>query len=362
MAIFGAIPMPQNSGDVFSGHVNNMIKQLMDRQHQEQQQGQYNRTLAQQQQQHKDAMGFQQQTQNRLNQMLPLQIQALNDAHEKMQFETNPAKRMEYMKQIVQGIKSMRENPAGGAQTQDQQMPMEQPNFPMFQGGGMPNMQQPQAQQQQQVAPPSMEQLQQGFGGLTPEEIQTAEMAGIKFPKPYETPQMKSERDIRDAATKEQQTLDIKRKDALRDELPEAEELIEKIKEARKIVKNHSDLFGPGVGGIGAFGGPSQRKRGLKTKAERQAWATMEDLFGTLVGKKAQEYSHKGLKVAFDLASTTKPSFDDYAEMVDTKLASMQKGLETGHARDSDWYRKAGGKPSNNTKELTYNPVTGRLE
>jgi len=144
MAIFGAIPMPQNSGDILSGHVNNMIKKLMDRQHQAQQQGQYNRTLAQQQQQHKDAMGFQQQTQNRLNQMMPLQIQALNDAHEKMQFETNPAKRMEYMQKIVQGIKSMRQNQGGSAQMQDQQMPMEQPNFPMFQGGGMPGMQQPQ--------------------------------------------------------------------------------------------------------------------------------------------------------------------------------------------------------------------------
>jgi len=187
-------------------------------------------------------------------------------------------------------------------------------------------------------------------------------MAGIKFPKPYETPQMKSERDIRDSATKEQQTLDIKRKDALRDELPEAEALIEKIKTARKIVEQHPDLFGPGVWGVGALQGPSQRKRDLKTKEERKAWATMEDLFGTLVGKKAQEYSHKGLKVAFDLASTTKPSFDDYAEMVDTKLESMQKGLESGHARDSDWYRQAGGKSWGNTKELTYNPVTGRLE
>ncbi|MFB1501508.1 hypothetical protein [Thiocapsa sp. N5-Cardenillas] len=338
MAIFGAIPMPQNSGDVMSGHVNNMIKQLMDRQHQEQQQKQYQSTLAQQQQQHKDAMGFQQQTQNRLNQMLPLQIQALNDAHDKMQFETNPAKRMEYMKQIVQGIKNMRENPAGGAQPQDQQMPMEQPSFPMFQGGGMPGMQQQQAQQQQQqVAPPSMEQLQQGFGGLTPEEIQTAEMAGIKFPKPYETPQMKSDRKGREAT----QVLDIKERRDLERELPVVEDKLKSIDELIKLTKDApNDWFGAGVGGFDVLGGPGQRKRGMTDKR----YGTMETLFGDLIAPQAQEFSSKGLASALKMATEIKPGFGENKNIALGKLEHIKKKMKEAYAREQSRLGRVGGK------------------
>jgi len=163
-------------------------------------------------------------------------------------------------------------------------------------------------------------------------------------------------------AKHEQTSLDVKRKDALSQEIPEAEELIKKIKHAKETIKNNKHLFGPGVGGLNFLGGPEQRKRGLKTKKERKAWGEIEDLFGTLVGKKSTEYSHKGLKVAFDLAGVTKPKFEEYAETVDEKLDQMLKGLESGHARDLEWYKAHEGVVKKSGKRLKFNPVSGRLE
>ena len=165
-------------------------------------------------------------------------------------------------------------------------------------------------------------------------------------------------------ANEEQTKLDIIKKASLKEELPQAEELINKIEHAKQTIEKHKDLFGPGVGGLNFLGGPSQRKRGLKTKEEREAWGEIEDLFGTLVGKKATEFSHKGLKVAFDLAATTKPSFEEWPETIISKLNGYEKPLKANHAREIDWYKKHGGEPwkktsdeeENNSENKSKNP------
>lgn len=128
--------MPQNSGDILSGHVNNMIKQLMDRQHQEQQQKQFQSEMAQKLAFHNDSMGLQRAAAARA-------AQAAADAHRKMDpmYEINQYKALE---DWVRGQQ--------GGQPQQPQQPM--PTQEMGEGMGMFSPEGMQEAQQQPVQPP----------------------------------------------------------------------------------------------------------------------------------------------------------------------------------------------------------------
>lgn len=268
---------------------------------------------------------------------------------------------------------NMLQNFLYGNEPEAQNEPYSMPNQEMGEGLGLFTPEGLQNAQQQITNKPQKSTNQ--YEALQQKFMENPKMRG-QFKKDYgfdplaaipENPAEKRKKDIESHGIQEEQSLDIKRKSALEQEIPEAEELIDKIKDVKETIKNNKHLFGPGTGGLSFLGGPAQRKRNLKTKEERAAWGKIEDLFGTLVGKKAQDFSHKGLKVAFDLAATTKPSFEEWPETVLAKLEEMEKGLKSGHERDLGWYTKAGGKPlkqksSNTSKRLKFNPVTGRLE
>ncbi len=312
--------------------------------------------LAQQMKVHQDNLAIQRMTQARLAELAPLQRHLAELNIQKAEMETDPAKKMAYINSILQGIGGMQ----GGQQAGTPQAQSMQP----MAGMGMPSMEEmqnptPQIPQGQPQAP-SQQALQQGFGGFSPEQQMAMGLAGIKMPVLRELPEQKRQAETVQAGIQEQQKLDINKVSALRQEIPEAQELIDKIEEAKTIINKNKKLFGPGVGGLNFLGGPTQRKRGLKTKEEREAWGKIEDLFGTLVGKKATDFSHRGLKVAFDLASATKPSFEEYPETVISKLDAMLKGLKSGHARDVEWYKGHGGTVAQ--KRMKFNPATGRLE
>jgi hypothetical protein len=278
----------------------------------------------------------------------PLHKLLLQEQLKKSQLDTDPMALVNYLRDLQKGYNTQNNSDTGSASNG-----MVQGTTPSTgtSGAGMP----PSIQDESQP-----DNGQQGlFGNQPPQNKPTSFMDQInqnpdlamimqqRFPNMFkETPQQQSQRQIQTEGIKEQQTADIKKMTALREELPEAQRMINRLKRAEQLIENHKSLFGPGTGGLDFLGGPGQRKRNLKTTDDRKVWGELESLFGDLVGEKAQQYSHRGLAVAFDLAKTSKASFNDQAELAKEKLRQTREALEQGHLRDSVWYKTHGGEGS----------------
>jgi hypothetical protein len=169
MAIFGAIPMPRSGGEVFNAGVDTMIKQLMDRQHQQQQQQQFAQELA-----------LKKQAAGRASQAAADSHQAAQDAHERALMETDPARKIAYIQQLMQGVGGM-----GGQQATQQPMPTQE----YGQGLGMLT---PEGMQDAQQQP----QAQQMGGGMGQDALKAQMMKMMGFDPNYETPEMKSQREL----------------------------------------------------------------------------------------------------------------------------------------------------------------------
>ncbi len=215
MALNFNIPMPdlpgnsllkglQTGGDLYSKYMQPIIQreQIAQQQRDLAERGQYHQgsleqnkaQLEQQWKQHLQDLALRQQTENRIGSLAPLQRQQLQFALQKAEREADPQKQMSYINQVLNGIESMN-GQQGGQQSQQSSAQGISP----FQGQGMPNAQ----QMENQVAPPSKEQIQQGF--LSPQQRRemALNMMGVKIPKVTETPDQKRQREIETFKEKE---------------------------------------------------------------------------------------------------------------------------------------------------------------
>jgi len=306
MAIFGAIPMPKSGMDVFSSGVDEMLKDMMQRQKMGQQQEQYNRTLEQQQLQHQDAMALQRAAAGRA-------AQAAADAHRKM----DPMYEINQYKALENWVRSQQ-----GGQPQQAQQPM--PTQEMGEGMGMfspENMQE--AQQQPQQPMPSQ-------GGLDMEMLKAHPILRgfakkhLGFDPMGETPDMKRQADLQSqielenikSANKATQLQD-KEKVEIEKDLPHLQKSLKGVDELLSIAKSNPDMFGHGFM-------PDRYAKTTKVKD----FGKWQNLVSDVISELEQKLSAKGNIVALKMAAQLKPSHAEQQEVAIGKLESMKQQLE----------------------------------
>jgi len=141
MPTAAGLPMPMSGEQGFATGFklgDSLIQNLMNRQKMQQQAEQFAQELE-----------LRKQQEARLGSMLPLQQQMARLNMQKLEMELDPAKKMAYIQQLIQGIRGMR----------------------------------PQLEAPSTVAP-SQQDVMQGFGGFSPEQQMALSMSGIKIPRP----------------------------------------------------------------------------------------------------------------------------------------------------------------------------------
>lgn len=163
------IPLPGSFGEALNQGVNTgsgMFARIMQPILQREQ-------LAQQMKIHKDALALQQAAAGRASALAPLNQRIAELKLAKAERESDPAKQLAYMQEILHGIHGAHGNQAQGQPSQDIMKP--------FTGMGMPSNEEI---ENPTIQAPSPEQLQNAGFNFTPEEQMALSMAGIKVPKP----------------------------------------------------------------------------------------------------------------------------------------------------------------------------------
>lgn len=162
MPTAAGLPMPMSGEQGFATGFklgDSLIQNLMNRQKMQQQADQFAQELA-----------LKKQQEARLGSMLPLQQQMARLNMQKLEMELDPAKKMAYIQQLIQGIRGMRPQQEGSPAAMG-----------MFSGEGMPSIQELESPS---TVAPSQQDVMQGFGGFSPEQQMALSMAGIKIPRP----------------------------------------------------------------------------------------------------------------------------------------------------------------------------------
>lgn len=324
MASISQIPFPKSGIDVFGEGMNRMFADLMKRQQMGQQNMQFNKQLGQSDEHFKQQMALRQQAEARAAQSAALQRQIAAMNLKKLDMETDPAKKMAYIQSIMQGVRNM---PGHGGQSMGS--PQEPPMQP-FEGMGMPSMDEMQ-NPTQNIQPPTQQQLQQGFG-FTPEQEMALGMAGIKVPKPHESPEQKRYADLQSkielekvkAANKEH-ALDHKEVKAVEKDLPTLEKSLKGVDELLRIAKQNPNMFGhtflPDIY--------------AKTNNSKD-FGRWQNLISDAIAGLEQKLSSKGNLVALKMAAQLKPSHAEQQQVAIGKLESMREQLRDSinHSRE----------------------------
>lgn len=164
------IPLPGAPGESFLKSLEsggNLFSRIMQpkiaREQMAQQKALQEQRLAQQMQMHN-------QSQARMNAMLPLQQKMAQMKLQQMEMELDPAKKFQYMQSLLGQMRNARNQ---------QQEPSPEPMIP-FTGMGMPSAE----EIKNPTMPPPREKVMQGFGfeDMTPDERAMLQMSGIKIP------------------------------------------------------------------------------------------------------------------------------------------------------------------------------------
>lgn len=136
--------------------------------------------LAQQMKIHQDSLAIQQAAQARLAQMAPLQRHLAELQIQKAEMESDPAKKMAYINAIMSGIQGMTGEQQNSGRPEESNQ-----NMGLLKGMGMPSLKEMQSPDtfHQHTKVPSMMDLQQGFGGISPKQQIAMQLAGIKIPR-----------------------------------------------------------------------------------------------------------------------------------------------------------------------------------
>lgn len=272
--------------------------------------------LAQQMKIHQDSIALQRATQARLDAMAPLQRRMTELSIKKAEMETDPLKKMAYIKQIMQGIHGM------GAEQQPE---------------SMTNQNQ---MTEQNVNAPSPETIQQGFGdsqsmggfNFSPEQQMALGMAGIKIPTPHELPEHKRFAELQNKIKFEQEKTALKKKVledkeivAAKKDIPTIKNSIQGVDELLKIAKSNPDMFGhtfmPDI-----YAKTSKNKN----------FGTWQNLIADRIAGLEGKLSARGNVMALKMASSLKPSHAESQQVAIGKLESMKKELQKQLQRSMD--------------------------
>jgi hypothetical protein len=302
-------------GNLFSQMINPVIKR---------------EDMQRQWKQHLDTLALQKAAAGRASAMAPLQLRLAQLQLEAAERDADPAKKMAYIQQIMQGIQGM-----GGQGGNGGQIPPEQPMQP-FMGGGMPSI-----QEMEQPTPqaPTQQTLQQGFQGFTPEQQMAASLGGIKLPTFKENPAQKRALDLQGKIELEQQKSALKKKEledkevvAAQKDIPTIRSSLEGVDELIKIATNNPDMFGHTF----------MPDRYAKTSKNKN-FGTWQNLIADRIAGLEGKLSSKGNIVALKMAQSLKPSHAEQQQVALGKLYSMRKELEKQLQRSESLTGKAKG-------------------
>ena len=327
----------------------------------------------------------------RAAQMMPLQMQALRDAHARAEMETNPAKKLAYMQAILKGVHEMN-NGAQQAPVPNQPMgqpPAQQGGMPPMNGTGMLNQE---AMQQQASAPvepvapvagmeaplPGAENGQPNASVFTPEQEMAMGMAGIKMPKIIENPAAKRQADLESKMKlakyehqMNQEDLRVKKDlanektrektmQAAKEDIPHLEEALSALTKMKELaeadvengVGNKESLFGHRKPWF--FG---QKK--FEESTHNPAVGEWQALGIGPITEIEKKLSSKGNIVALNAAMANKPNFYEQKEpalaklntqigIIENQIKKNKKiaGIETNpfeHMSDEELHKIAGG-------------------
>lgn len=368
------IPTPDLPGNALMKGLNTgstlfsrYMEPILQRQRMAQQQQQFGANLGQRQSEQQQAeqhflqeLALRKQQEARLAQASAMQQQMAKYQLQKLMRESDPMKQLEYIQKIESGLANMPFN-----QGQQSQNPM-QP----FSGGGMSS---PQEMARQSIAPPSQEQIQQGF--LSPQQRREIALnaAGIKIPKITETPQQKRAADA-------QSKLDVDEIKATRKKIDEIEKTAQallpyvgKVNTIEDILKRKPELAGRTTQLADLLGMTKDEDVGTFLSSAQALQAHM-----------AKEMSSRGGYGVAKLVEQAKPNIGKSTAYNKGVIKELKQSMKDSFTQMKQEYERLSGKkfPYNfeqyfqeqtgvsttgsdkksSGSRLKFNPSTGRLE
>lgn len=354
------IPMPDSPGtgflkgiDTGSAMFSRLMQPIIQREN-----------MQRQWKEHLDQLALQKQAQERASQRLPFQIQAFKDAHSKAMYDRDPEAQFAMMQKMMglAGGMGGEQNPTQGQQMPGQQMPQEQPAFPMMQGQGMPGMQQLPAEAPQLGEPqkgmgaPALE----GASGLNPLQLAIMKkFTGLDLTK--ETPSQKRQGAINQAISVDEVKANRKKIDEIEKTAQALLPYLGKVNTIEDILQRKPELAGRTTQLADLLGMTKDEDAGTFLSAAQALQAHM-----------AKEMSSRGGYGVSKLVEQAKPNLGKSTAYNKGVIKELKQGMrESFDQMNAEYKRLTGGKSlpfdfeqyfKAQTGRLKFNPATGRLE
>ncbi len=248
------LPLPGEGHEAFTNGVgagSQMFQNMLNKRQLQQQGQQYNQTMQQRQLEHQDTHAIQKQQQARLAELQPHIIEKYKQEAAKHPYIIDQYKRAAELAPLERQLKIAQINDAVSKKAQrdfDQkfvnqflsgQMDNQEGAQEMFQGSSMqmPNQQLMEQSAQPNMAPPSIQQLQNGFGRQQMHPALAAKMKKLTGWDPNkETPSMQANREIYTGAAKERNKLNEKYRSENLASLEAAQDSLADVQQAESLL------------------------------------------------------------------------------------------------------------------------------